>query len=123
MKADADLLENGILVVKMDREAMEEACFGIRQTDSSPREIYCDFCEKGLDTGYYIPLLHGVFCPTCMAALERRVLLRHHKDDVEIEKRRYNALRIKFLNKGIEVNLPLIWWKNILKMIDCYNKR
>lgn len=123
MKATIDLLDNGILIVKMDREAMEAAHFGIKQTDDSPREIYCDFCEKGLDTGYYIPLLHGVFCPSCMAALERRVLLRHHKEDVDIEKKRYNALRMNFLNQGIEVDLPLIWWKNIFNIIDGQNKK
>lgn len=123
MEAKTDLLDNGILIVKMDREAMEAACFGVKKTDDSPREIYCDFCEKELDTGYYIPLLHGVFCPNCMVALERRVLLRHHKDDVDIEEKRYNALRMDFLNQGIEVDLPLIWWKSIFKIIDNQNKR
>lgn len=123
MNASLRILENGILTVRMDKEAMEAAHFGFKQTDDSPREIYCDFCEEPLDTGYYVPLLHAAFCPKCMAALERRVLLRHHKSDVDIEKRRYNMLRMLFLNEGIEVDLPLVWWKNILNAIDYYNKQ
>ena len=43
MNASLRTLENGILTVKMDREAMEAAHFGFKQTDDSPREIYCDF--------------------------------------------------------------------------------